>query len=84
MNDLGRWIKANTTRKEFAALTKTSEQSVARMCGRYGVPEKNVEMVSGITGIHPARLRGVAIKGVERGGKLAFNGAYWTDGECNR
>ena len=78
MNDLGRWIKANTTRKEFAVLTKTSEQSVARMCGRYGVSAKHIDMVSKITGIPRARLHGVAIKGGEQAVKLTFNGAYWT------
>ena len=78
MNDLGRWIKANTTRKEFAVLTKTSERSIARMCGRYGVPAKHIDMVSRITGIPRARLHGVAIKGGEQAGKLTFNGAYWT------
>lgn len=78
MNDLGMWIKANTTRKEFAALIKTSEQSVARMCGRYGVSAKHIDMVSKITGIPRARLHGVAIKGGEQAVKLTFNGAYWT------
>lgn len=80
MNELGMWIKQNTTRKEFAALTKTSEQSVARMCGRYGVSAKNIDMVSRITGIPRALLRGVAIKGGEQSVKLTFNGAYWTGG----
>ena len=60
MNELGMWIKQNTTRKEFAALTKTSEQSVARMCSRYGVPAKHIDMVNRITGIPMARLHGVA------------------------
>lgn len=82
MNELGMWIKQNTTRKEFAALIKTSELSVAQMCGRYGVPENHAEMVSQITGIPMARLRGVAIKRGEQSVKLAFNGAHWTGNEC--
>ena len=78
MNALGMWIKQNTTRKKFAAELGVSLQSVAHMCGRYGVPAKHIDMVSKITGVPRARLHGVAIKGGEQAVKLTFNGAYWT------
>lgn len=81
MNTLGRWIKANTTRKEFAKLMKTSRQVVARMCGKYGVPEKHIDTVYGITKIPRSELCGTESRGRAQPSGLRFDGAYWRDGD---
>ena len=81
MNVLGVWIKANTTRREFAELIGVSDQSLARMCGKYGVSEKHINAVFAITKIPRAQLRGIECKGEGnvRPSAPRFDGAYWTD-----
>ena len=80
MSPLGRWIEANTNRRDFAKLVKASEQVVARMCGKYGVPEKHIEMVHGITKIPRSQLRGDVRKSNAQPKGLTFDGDYWTGG----
>lgn len=81
MNALGTWIKANTTRREFAKLIGVSEQSVSRMCGKYGVSDKHIDAVYAITKIQREQLRGIECKGEGnvRSSAPRFDGAYWTD-----
>ena len=79
MNALGTWIKANTTRREFAKLLGVSDQSLARMCGKYGVSEKHINAVFAITKIPRAQLCGIECKGNVRTTAPKFDGAYWTD-----
>ena len=82
MNELGTWIKANTTRRQFAKLIGVSEQSVSRMCGKYGVSEKHINAVSRATKIPRAQLCGIECKGKVdvRSSAPKFDGAYWTEG----
>ena len=81
MNALGVWIKANTTRGEFAKSIGVSDQSLARMCGKYGVSEKHINAVFSITKIPREQLRGIECKGEVnvRSKAPKFDGAYWTD-----
>ena len=80
MNELGMWIKANTTRRQFAKLIGVSEQSVSRLCGKYGVSAKHINAVFAITKIPRAQLRGIECKGEVsvRSSAPKFDGAYWT------
>lgn len=80
MNALGRWIEANTNRQDFAKLIKMTVGSVDNMCGRYGVPEKHIEMVHGITKIPRSQLRGDARKSNAHTKGLTFDGVYWCEG----
>ena len=82
MNALGTWIKVNTTRRQFAELIGVSDQSVARMCGKYGVSEKHINAVSRATKIPREQLRGIEYKGEVnvRSNAPKFDGAYWTEG----
>lgn len=80
MNALGRWIEANTNRRDFAKLIKMNVGSVDNMCSRYGVPEKHIEMVHGITKIPRSQLRGDVRKSNAQPKGLTFDGAYWVDG----
>ena len=82
MNALGMWIKAYTTRNEFAKLIGVSDQSVARMCGKYGVSDKHIDAVSRATKIPREQLRGIECKGKVsvRSTAPKFDGAYWTEG----
>ena len=81
MNVLGMWIKANTMRREFAKLIGVSVQSVARMCGKYGVSDKHIDAVFRATKIPRAQLCGIECKGEVsvRSSAPKFDGAYWTD-----
>ena len=81
MNALGMWIKANTTRRQFSKLIGVSEQSVSRMCGKYGVSDKHINAVFSITKIPRAQLCGTECKrNVLSNGSPKFDGAYWTEG----
>lgn len=81
MNALDMWIKANTTRRQFAELIGVSEQSVSRMCGKYGVSDKHIDTVFRVTKIPRKQLRGIECKGKVDARSTApkFDGAYWTD-----
>lgn len=81
MNALSMWIKANTTRREFAKLIGVSDQSMARMCGKYGVSDKHIDTVFRVTKIPREQLRGIECKGEGnvRSSAPKFDGAYWTD-----
>lgn len=79
MNELGMWIKENTTRREFAKLIGVQYQVVMRMCGKYGVSENHIDAVSAITKIPRARLRRTEGKGKALSNGPKFDGAYWTD-----
>ena len=82
MNALGTWIKVNATRRQFAKLIGVSEQSVSRMCGRYGVSEKHIDTVFRATKIPREQLRGIECKGKGNAHSTApkFDGAYWNEG----
>ena len=82
MNALGTWIKANTTRRQFAKLIGVSEQSVSRMCEKYGVSDKHIDTVSRATKIPREQLRGIEYKGKGNVRTTApkFDGAYWNEG----
>ena len=76
MNELGMWIKQNTTRKNFAAELGVSLQSVSRMCGIYGVNCKHIDAVSKMTGIPRARLHGVASRSDKKKEWLTWGGVW--------
>ena len=80
MSPLGRWIEANANRRDFAKLIKMNVKSVNNMCGRYGVPEKHIEIIHGITKIPQRQPRGDVRKSNAQPKGLTFDGAYWTEG----
>ena len=82
MNALSMWIEANTTRRQFAKLIGVSEQSVSRMCGKYGVSDKHIDTVFRATKIPREQLCGIECKGKVNVMSSApkFDGAYWTEG----
>ena len=76
MNALGKWIKSNTTRNEFAKEMNVTPDSVNVWCGVYGVPPKRAGEVSEATKIPESRLIGRKKPRIKAGVALTWGGVW--------